>query len=116
MDVIRPIPKRLLIHSVTLHRKASEDVWGKESLDDGMQLNHVRMEPSSKVVRNKSGAEIQLAATLFYDCCNSRPSGVEFQEDDIIVFNGQKHKVQMIEPLYDEKKLHHYEMGLVKHA
>lgn len=116
MDSIRPIPKKLLIHSVTLHKKASEDVWGKEILDDGVQLNYVRMEPSSKVVRNKNGAEIQLAATLFYDCHNSRPSETVFQEDDIIVFNGQKHKVQTVEPLYDEKKLHHYEMGLIKHA
>lgn len=116
MNDIRPIPKKLLIHTVALQRETSEDVWGKETLGQETKLKYVRVEPSSRIVRNKNGAEVQLAATLFYDCRNSRPSGITFQEDDIILFNGQKHKVQTIEPLYDEKKLHHYEMGLIKHA
>ena len=116
MAAIRPIPRKLLIHTVTLQKKISEDKWGKETLEAGTKLEHVRVEPSSRIVRNKENAEVQLAATLFYDCRNSRPSGITFQEDDIILFNGQKHKVQTIEPLYDEKKLHHYEMGLIKHA
>ena len=113
---MRPIPKKLLIHTVTLHRKISSDMWGKTQLDEGTVLAYVRMEPSSKVVRDMNGAEIQLAATLFYDCKNSRPQGFMFHEDDIVLFNGQKHKVTSVEPLYDEKFLHHYEMGLVKHA
>lgn len=116
MAAIRPIPKKLLIHSVTLHKQATESAWGKETLDKGVELSNVRMEPSSRIVRNKNGAEVQLAAVLFYDCHNSKPSEMTFQEDDIILFNGQKHKVQTIEPLYDEKRLHHYEMGLIKHA
>ena len=74
------------------------------------------MEPSRQIVRDKSGAEIQLAATLFYDCINSSPAGVQFAVDDVIIFNGQKHQVKTVEPLYDERKLHHYEMGLVAYA
>ena len=79
-------------------------------------MKHVRIEPSSKVIRDKNGAEIQLAAALFYDCRNSLPGGIEFAVDDIIIFNGQKHAVQLVEPLYDGRKLHHYELGLIKHA
>lgn len=94
----------------------SEDCWGKETQDTGINLKRVRLEPSSKIVRDKNGAEIQLAAVLFYDCRNSSPSDIVFLEDDIILFNGMKHKVKTIEPLYDEMKLHHYEMGLIKHA
>ena len=67
-------------------------------------------------MRDKNNAEIQLAATLFYDCRNSRPRGVQFAEDDIISFNGLKHRVASVEPLYDDERIHHYEMGLVKHA
>lgn len=113
---MRPIPRSLLIHTVMLHRVANKDRWGKGELNDGTELQYVRMEPSSRIVRDKNNAEIQLAATLFYDCKNSRPKDVAFVVDDIIIFNGHKHRVQMIEPLYDGKCLHHYEIGLVKHA
>ena len=113
---MRPIPKKLLIHTVTHARIASNDRWDEGSLTDQQELKCVRMEPSSKIVRDKNNAEIQLAATLFYDCKNSRPRGVDFAVDDIILFNGQKHAIQLIEPLYDGKRLHHYEQGVVKHA
>lgn len=113
---MRPIPRSLLIHTVMLHRAVNKDRWGKGELNEGTELQDVRMEPSSKIVRDKNNAEIQLVATLFYDCKNSRPKDVIFELDDIIIFNGQKHRVQMVEPLYDGKRLHHYEIGLVKHA
>ena len=113
---MRAIPKKLLIHSVTHAREGEKDRWGYAELADNRELTHVRMEPSSKIVRDKNGAEIQLAATLIYDCRNSRPQGIEFAVDDIIIFNGQKHAVQLVEPLYDEKQLHHYELGLIARA
>lgn len=114
--VIKAIPKKLLIHTVTYAREGEEDRWGNTELVDERELRSVRMEPSSKVVRDKDGAEIQLAATLFYDCRNSRPMNLFFQADDIIIFNGQKHRVILVEPLYDGKKLHHYELGLIAYA
>ena len=61
---MRPIPKKLLIHTVALY-SVTEDRWGKESPGDGQELQHVRLEPSGKVLRNKSSAEIQLDSTLF---------------------------------------------------
>ena len=111
---MRPIPKRLLIHTATLHKIQNEDRWGNGTLDEGTQLSYVRLEPSSKVVRDKNNAEIQLTAVLFYDCRNSRPKDQKFSEDDIVVFNGMKHKIQTVEPLYDDRQLHHYELGLIK--
>ena len=113
---MRAIPKKLLIHTVELHRTISEDRWGEIKTDNGVKVERVRIEPSSQVVRDKNSAEVQLAATLFYDCRNSMPKEVGFKEDDIIVFNGQKLRVKVVEPLYDENKLHHYELGLIKHA
>lgn len=113
---MRSIPKRLLIHKAMLHKKVEEDKWGNATLDDGIELSFVRIEPSKQIIRDKNNAEIQLAATLFYDCRNSRPKGVEFDVDDIIIFQGEKHQVKIVEPLHDEKKLHHYEMGLIKSA
>ena len=113
---MHPIPKKLLIHAVTLSKVESKDRWGKETEGEGMELKYVRMEPSGKVVRDKNNAEVQLSAVLFYDCKNSSPKGIQFCEDDKITFNGQKHRIQTIEPLYDRKKLHHYEIGVIKDA
>lgn len=114
---MRPIPKSLLPHTVMLHKKKnSGGRYEEDSLDYGIKLAYVRMEPSGRIVRDKNGAEIQLAATLFYDCKNSTPSGIMFKVDDVIVFNGQKHRVQVVEPLYDRRNLHHYELGLVTYA
>lgn len=116
MAAIRAIPKKLLIHSATIYRVAGEDKWGNETLEEGTELRHVRMEPSSKVARDKNNAEVQLAASLIYDCRNSRPAGMEFMEDDILLFLGQMYRVQTVELLYDDSKPHHYEMGLVRYA
>lgn len=113
---MHPIPKKLLIHTVIHAREADNDRWEEAGLIDQQVLNRVRMEPSCKTVRDKNNAEIQLAATLFYDCKNSQPRGMEFKVDDIILFNDQKYAIQLLEPLYDGKKLHHYEMGLIRHA
>lgn len=112
-----PIPKSLLMHEVTLHKlQDGKNRWDENKLDAGKKLSSVRMEPSSKIVRDKNNAEVQLAATLFYDCKNSKPRGVVFKVDDVIIFNDEKHKIQVVEPLYDNRKLHHYELGLIKYA
>lgn len=113
---MKAIPKSLLIHNVMFQRIKSQDRWGEKEAYNGIVIKHVRMEPSSRIVRDKNSAEVQLSAVLFYDCRNSQPKNMEFKEDDIIVFNGQKHRVQIVEPLYDNKKLHHYELGLIKYA
>lgn len=111
---MRAIPKALLIHTIALHTKEHEDRWGNGNLDAGTTLSCVRMEPSSKIIRDKNNAEIQLSATLFYDCRNSCPRNMKFVKDNIVSFNGEKYRIETIEPLYDRKRLHHYEMGLVK--
>ena len=110
---MKPIPKKLLIHTIVLYEKTSIDKWGSEKLDNGEVLS---IEPSRQIVRDKNNSEIQLAATLFYDCRNSRPVGINFKVDQIIDFNGQKHQIKTIEPLYDNLKLHHYEIGMVRYG
>lgn len=111
---MRAIPKALLIHTIALHTKENEDRWGNGNLDVGITVQRVRMEPSSKIIRDKNNAEVQLSATLFYDCRNSCPRNVKFAKDNIVSFNGEKYRIETIEALYDRKRLHHYEMGLVK--
>lgn len=113
---MRPIPKKLLIHTVMLIHLARKDRWGKEVSGGDTVVHRVRIEPSSNIVKDKDNNEIQLAATLFYDCKNSLPTDAVFALEDIVEFNDQKHQVKLVEPLYDGQRLHHYEIGLVRHA
>lgn len=115
MEVIKSIPKKLLIHSGELLKAVPGD-WGSSGLEHLADLDRIRVEPSSKVVRDKNNAEIQLAALMFYDCKNSKPTGQIFEEDQIFDFNGQKHRIVSVEPLYDGRKFHHYEIGMVRYA
>ena len=36
--------------------------------------------------------------------------------DQLVDFNGQKHQIKTVEPLYDNSKLHHYEIGMVRYG
>ena len=62
---MKPIPKKLLIHTVQLQEVNEKDAWGNEILADPVELQYVRLEPSTKYVKDKDNKEIQLAATLF---------------------------------------------------
>ncbi len=113
---MRSIPKCLLIHEAVHAESTDSDRWGSETLVKRQKMDNIRIEPTEKVIRDKNNAEVQLAAILFYDCRNSRPKGMEFKADDIILVNKEMYKGQVCEPLYDAKKLHHWELGLVRHA
>lgn len=109
---MKPIPKNLLIHSAQL-AEISKDEWQNETQKPLADLQHIRIEPSSKLVTDKQNRQITLSAVLFFDCKNSRPKAVEFSHGQKIVFNSMEYTVETIELLYDGKKLHHYELGLV---
>lgn len=106
------IPKSLLIHSCTLETPLGEDDYGKVSYSEPVTLRNVRIDPSSSISSDKQNRELRLSAVLIYDCRNS--SGLtEFQEEQRITFEGREYTVQKVDKLYDHRKLHHYEVGLV---
>lgn len=113
--MMKAIPKKLLIHDAVLKREKKSE-WGSGALETVTELSRIRIEPSSRITRDKNNVEYQLTAILFFDCKNSRPSNQEFREDDIIDFHGSLHRIISVEPLYDERKLHHYEMGMIRYA
>lgn len=110
------IPRGMLIHSMDVYREEKSSDWSGKRLTLLGGLYHVRVEPSSRVVRDKNNKEIQLAATLFFDCKNSRNTANELQEDLIADFGGDKYRIVSVEPLYDRRRLHHYELGMVRYA
>lgn len=113
---MKPIPKKLLIHTVQLRAVNDKNAWGNETLGDPIELKNVRLEPSTKYVKDKDHNEIQLAAMLFFDIHNSRPHGQIFNDGQVLVFNGERYRIQLVEPLYDGRRLHHYELGLIRDA
>ena len=112
---MRPIPKSMLIHSVEIFEEKAGD-WGPSDLQSLGMLEPVRIEPSSRVVRDKNNMEVQLAATLFFDCKNSAGNTDDLKEDRIIDFQGDRYRIISVEPLYGRQKLHHYEIGMVRYA
>lgn len=38
---MRPIPKRLLIHTATLYQRVNVDKWGKGELNGGQELSNI---------------------------------------------------------------------------
>ena len=110
---MKPIPKKLVIHSADLIEVSTANSWQKEETKTIANLKYVRIEPSSKLITAKDNRQVTLAATLLYDCCNSRPLDVKFIQGQKVIWNGIEHVIETIEPLYDSGKLHHYELGLI---
>ena len=109
---MKPIPKRLLIHSATL-KGVTRDAWQSETLAPIAALTHVRIDPSAKLVTDKQNRQVTLTAEMIYDCRNSSPRDTAFTEGQKVLFAGREYTIETIALLYDEEKLHHYELGLV---
>lgn len=110
---MKPIPRSLLIHSAVLY-EVTENAWQSETRTELAQLRHVRIEPSSRLTVSKDDRSVEISATLFYDCRCSRPRAVEFREGQRLSFGGQLYRVESIELIYDNRRLHHLEIGLCK--
>ena len=110
---MKPIPKRLLIHTVTIKSPTGIDRMGVKTYTEPVEIKHVRLEPISKRIQSKDKQDLQLSTLMFYDCKNSYPSTLNFTQGQVVTFNGLELIIQVVEPLYDERKLHHYEVGLI---
>lgn len=109
---MKPIPKRLLIHSAELSTPQNCDVWQKVTYSDPVTIQHVRIEPYTKIVLGADNTQRQQTATLFFDTANSSPSDTEFAVGQRVQSLGQMYTVLTVERLYDDRRLHHYEVGL----
>ena len=84
----------------------------KRQEKQSVALTNVRVEPSSKIVIGKDNVERQLSGVLFFDCRSSQPKNTVFTEGQRITFSKNDYRIVSIEPLYDDGRLHHYEVGL----
>lgn len=106
------IPRQLLIHSAYADSGTTKDMWGAESYKTRTELSFIRVAATTKLSMDKSNNQVQLSAVLIYDCRSSRPRNFDFNIVDRIVFSGTSYRIVRIDPKYDGRQLHHYEVEL----
>lgn len=121
--MLKPIPAKMLHHSVVFRIVAGTDVWQNPQVQE-VTASKVCMQPSSETRRTAQNTEVVLRSMLFVDARLSRPIGIDpaalkVQSEQngaplTCTFNGQSYTVHTVETLYDDEgRLHHYEVGLV---
>jgi len=106
-----PIPVSILIHTATL-QTAALDRDQNRTYATVAALSRIRVEPSSKQVIGSDGTQKQISGVLFFDVRNSKPAGTAFVVGQYVLWNGNEYRVETVDPQYDKRKLHHYEVGL----
>jgi len=108
---MKPIPRMLLIHTVTVLSDISKDTWGNETFGTKTVISNVRIEPKSKLIIDKQNNQVKISGLMFYDMVNSSPA-YSFEETDKIEFHGNMYNIAFLKKQYDANKLHHLEIGL----
>ncbi len=108
---MRPIPLGLLCHTVQLSNVERDD-YGAETDVPVATLHRVRLEPSAQVLVSNQGMDVQCSATLFVDARRSWPVGVRVLPEQALLWEGKRFRVHAVYPLFDGRKLHHWEVAL----
>ncbi|XQY90645.1 putative minor capsid protein [Metabacillus sp. HB246100] len=111
---IKPIPKKILIHTVTYEEWVEGDgITTEDGFKAPVTLSNVRVQHVSDLTVNTNNKELKYDAILFFDMKNSKASGkFTFVEESKITFEGKEMFIQKVDPVY-AFELHHYELGLV---
>lgn len=121
--MLRPIPSRILKHTVTLQTCTDVDAhqtptWSQTT------LGRVCMQPSNETKKSKDNTEVVLRGVCFVDARRSFPAGIDLDalqkqsesngQPMTLLFNGNQYTILTVDTLYDDTGiLHHTELGLV---
>ena len=107
----RPIPKRLLPHSVSYEKKSGEGSRGP-AYDAVIAIDNVLVQLKDILKKTKNGYEIVGKAIMIYDYTNSSPNTVVFTNRDKVTFDGTVYYVnrKLEQPTLQGK--HHIEVVL----
>lgn len=111
--MIKPLPRRLLIHSCTIVRLGKPDKWGNRAEKDRTDLSVIRIETTEERTQDKQNTSKAKSAVLYYDCVLSKPVGYTFKLGDRVTFESENYVIHRIRRL-DTDKPHHYEVELIK--
>lgn len=111
MVKVKPIPKKVLPHSIEYERYSGEGRNGP-TYDMAITVKNVRIEPTSEKIVDGNGEQIQLKSKLFIDAVNSTPA-VHLKAKSIVHFNGNDYYIQSVAPYYaNSTNVHHWELRL----
>lgn len=112
MPGIRPIPRKLLPHTIQYEEYTGGDGWGDEYAP-AITINYVRVEPSTYLKRSTSQEEILAKNIVFIDRVSSSPF-IMLKEKGRVIFNGTEYEVHKVNPFYTfSNTIHHIEVELV---
>ena len=110
--LIRPISKKLLIHTVIHRKKLLEDQWGNGEFSEKPLFN-VRVVPAKSVEKSKNNTWIGMKSVLYIDKVHSTAPD-HLEADDEIIFEGETYRVKSVARRFGfNNVVHHYEAGLV---
>lgn len=121
--MLKPIPKKILKHTVTIRVCTGVDLWQATTYADTV-LASVCVQPSDETRKSKDNTEVTLNSMLFVDARRSIPVGFDIaaKKDESeaaghsmeVLFGDRTYHVKSVDTLYDDEgKLHHWEVGLV---
>lgn len=106
--MIKPIPRRWLIHSVEYYCLNEYDRSNNPVYFEPVQVKYVRVEPVDGVVSKGLGDMSDCNMIMFYDYQSSLPNDIKFKAGDKVVFEGKEYIVRK-DPRYPG---HHSEVRL----
>jgi len=110
--MIKPIPERLLIHTIQYEEFTRDGAFGEE-FKPIVTIPFVLVQPKTQIRRNDAGEEIEIKAIVFIDALNT-PNAQPLKEKSKVYFNNREWRVKSCESLYalNPTAPHHYEVML----
>jgi len=108
---VKPIPKRLLIHSVDYREYIQDDRWG-DRYADPITLRFVRVEPATALNRDATKEEIPARAICSWT--GFLPGLLWSRRKSQGTFKGREYEIHEVKALYAfGPDVHHFEVVLV---
>jgi hypothetical protein len=110
----KPIPERLLPHTVKIQIPVSFDRDRNPTYGDEQTLTHVRVTPVKQTYQGPQGDAKDDKLTLFIDAVNTSPAGYVPVELSIVTWEKSTYTIRSVTPCYTTgTEVHHYEAALV---
>lgn len=121
--MLRPIPSRILKHTIMLQTCTGVDMW-QSPMWEQTTISRVCMQPSNETKKSKDNTEVVLRGVCFVDARRSTPAGIDLDamqtqseangQPMTLIFGGSTYTVLTVDTLYDDTGVyHHTELGVV---